>query len=389
MHKKIGIALFFVILIGLPVMTFTHLPKDKKPFSENENRYLEEYPEVSLETIKSEDFMNGFDKWFSDRFYGRENWISTKNKVETALGKSEISTVYTKDDQMMQLISTNSDIGTGCDYKDLDKNVNVINTFAEENPDIPVYFMLCPTSVGIYGEDLLPDYLKNVTEDEQDVIDYCYNKLDNVTGINIIDALKASKDQYIYYRTDHHWTSLGAYIAYNAAGDQLGYTPYSIDDFTKTVGSESFQGTLFSKTLDQSVKKDEIDMYTLADGSISTTMEISNGVTTTEHDGIFYKEYLDVKDKYSTFTGQNAACVTFKNKGVSNGKSLLIIKDSYANSLIQFMSCNYETITMLDMRYTNLSYSDLVNVADYDQAVFIYNCITFAEDTNLAKLNLK
>ena len=181
MHKKIGIALFFVILIGLPVMTFTHLPKDKKPFSENENRYLEEYPEVSLESIKSEDFMNGFDKWFSDRFYGRENWISTKNKVETALGKSEISTVYTKDDQMMQLISTNSDIGTGCDYKDLDKNVNVINTFAEENPDIPVYFMLCPTSVGIYGEDLLPDYLKNVTEDEQDVIDYCYNKLDNVT----------------------------------------------------------------------------------------------------------------------------------------------------------------------------------------------------------------
>ena len=137
------------------------------------------------------------------------------------------------------------------------------------------------------------------------------------------------------------------------------------------------------------MKKDEIDMYTLADGSISTTMEISNGVTTTEHDGIFYKEYLDVKDKYSTFTGQNAACATFKNKGVSNGKSLLIIKDSYANSLIQFLSCNYETITMLDMRYTNLSYSDLVNVADYDQAVFIYNCITFAEDTNLAKLNLK
>ena len=143
--------------------------------------------------------------------------------------------------------------------------------------------------MGIYGEDLLPDYLKNVTEDEQDVIDYCYNKLDNVTGINIIDALKASKDQYIYYRTDHHWTSLGAYIAYNAAGDQLGYTPYSIDDFTKTVGSESFQGTLFSKTLDQSVKKDEIDMYTLTDGSVYTTMEISNGVTTTEHDGIFYK----------------------------------------------------------------------------------------------------
>ena len=400
MHKKIGIALFFVILIGLPVMTFTHLPKDKKPFSENENRYLEEYPEVSLESIKSEDFMNSFDKWFSDRFYGRENWISTKNKVETALGKSEISTVYTKDDQMMQLISTNSDIGTGCDYKDLDKNVNVINTFAEENPDIPVYFMLCPTSVGIYGEDLLPDYLKNVTEDEQDVIDYCYNKLDNVTGINIIDALKASKDQYIYYRTDHHWTSLGAYYAYQSAGAELGYTPYELKDFTKETASTEFQGTLFSKTLDQSVTKDEIDFYTLADNSVTPSMTTSNGFDKEDsHDSIFFRDYLNVKDKYASYTGQNVAVATISrnkasdaenasNTSDSGKRSILVIKDSYANSMMQFLINNYDTVAMIDLRYTNQSISNLVNVEDYDQVLFLYNCITFSDENDLIKAGL-
>lgn len=392
MHKKIGFILFAIILILLPVLTLINLPDEKKPFSENENRYLAEFPELSVENIKDESFMTGFDSWFSDRFCGRETWISAMNNTESLLGKTEISTVYTKNDQMLQILSEYDDIGAAYDEDKINANIEIINNFAEKYDNIPVYFMLCPTSAGIYGDDLLPKAVLDVSVDEKEMISACYNALSNVTPINVYDALYEAKDSYIFYRTDHHWTSLGAYTAYNAAGTILGYTPYSLSDFSVETVSTDFQGTLFSKTLDQSVTKDAIDFYTLADGSVSTALTTSNGVTETSHDSIFFTEYLDVKDKYSAYTGQNAAVVKATSTHASNdtnanaSKSILIIKDSYANSMVQFFVNNYDTVTMIDMRYSNMPLENLVNVEDYDQVLFLYNCITFADDSDLLKL---
>lgn len=392
MHKKIGFILFAIILILLPVLTLINLPDEKKPFSENENRYLAEFPELSVETIKDESFMTGFDSWFSDRFCGRETWISAMNNTESLLGKTEISTVYTKNDQMLQILSEYDDIGAAYDEDKIHANIEIINNFAEKYDDIPVYFMLCPTSAGIYGDELLPKAVLDVTVDEKEMISACYNALSNVTPINVYDALYEAKDSYIFYRTDHHWTSLGAFTAYNAAGTTLGYTPYSLSDFSVETVSTDFQGTLFSKTLDQSVTKDAIDFYTLADGSVSTALTTSNGVTETSHDSIFFTEYLDVKDKYSAYTGQNAAVVKAASTHASNdtnanaSKSILIIKDSYANSMVQFFVNNYDTVTMIDMRYSNMPLENLINVEDYDQVLFLYNCITFADDSDLLKL---
>lgn len=403
MHKKIGFILFAIILILLPVLTLINLPDEKKPFSENENRYLAEFPELSVETIKDESFMTGFDSWFSDRFCGRETWISAMNNTESLLGKTEISTVYTKNDQMLQILSEYDDIGAAYDEDKINANIEIINNFAEKYDNIPVYFMLCPTSAGIYGDELLPKAVLDVSVDEKEMISTCYNALSNVTPINVYDALYEAKDSYIFYRTDHHWTSLGAFTAYNAAGTTLGYTPYSLSDFSVETVSTDFQGTLFSKTLDQSVTKDAIDFYTLADGSVSTALTTSNGVTETSHDSIFFTEYLDVKDKYSAYTGQNAAVVKVASTHAGNdtdtnaptnnydnstetGKSILIIKDSYANSMVQFFVNNYDTVTMIDMRYSNMPLENLVNVEDYDQVLFLYNCITFGDDSDLLKL---
>lgn len=391
MHKRIGIILFMVILVLLPVITMLTLPEEKKPFSENENRYLSEFPELDFKSVIEEDFMNGFDSWISDRFYGREIWISAKNNIEELLGKTEISTVYTKDDQMLQILSEYENIGAPYSTDTVETNLAVIQTFADKHPDTPVYFMLCPTSVGIYGEDLLPEAVKRVSVNEIAMIEDCYSKLSGVKTIHVEDSLSVSKDEYIYYRTDHHWTSLGAYKAYAAAGETLGYTPYDLEEFDVVTGSNAFQGTLFSKTLDQSVTKDAIDMYSLADGSVSFTLTSSNGVTEETFDSIFFPEYLEVKDKYSTYTGQNAAIVTIEsiNKNQQEDKSLLIIKDSYANSMVQFLANNYTTITMIDLRYMNQPFSNLINVEDYDQVMFLYNCITFSDDGDLIKLNME
>ncbi len=130
--KKIGLLLFAIILILLPVLTLINLPDEKKPFSENENRYLAEFPELSVETVKDESFMTGFDSWFSDRFCGRETWISAMNNSEALLGKTEISTVYTKNDQMLQILSEYDDIGAAYDEDKINANIEIINNFAEK-----------------------------------------------------------------------------------------------------------------------------------------------------------------------------------------------------------------------------------------------------------------
>lgn len=416
MHKKIGFILFAIILILLPVLTLINLPDEKKPFSENENRYLAEFPELSVENIKDESFMTGFDSWFSDRFCGRETWISAMNNTESLLGKTEISTVYTKNDQMLQILSEYDDIGAAYDEDKINANIEIINNFAEKYDNIPVYFMLCPTSAGIYGDELLPKAVLDVTVDEKEMISACYNALSNVTPINVYDALYEAKDSYIFYRTDHHWTSLGAYTAYNAAGTILGYTPYSLSDFSVETVSTDFQGTLFSKTLDQSVTKDTIDFYTLADDSVSTALTTSNGVTETSHGSIFFTEYLDVKDKYSAYTGQNAAVVkatsthagndtdanvdnnTDTNAGsdtdtkvaakdensTETGKSILIIKDSYANSMVPFLVRHFKKIYVFDTRYYKDGPSAFIaEHPGITDVVLLYNMNTLDTDTGI------
>lgn len=385
MYKKIGIAIFALILIILPVITLLSLPDEKEPFSENENRYLNKFPDLSLSSVKDEKFMTGFDKWLSDRFTGREAWITIKNNTQSTLGRQEISTVFTNKNQMLQIISPYDDIGTSYSMDKLEKNIDVINSFAANHSDIPVYFMLCPTSVAAYGDEILTNTMKNVSVDEKAMIKDSYNSLENVTPVDITTALMEKSSEYIYYRTDHHWTSLGAFYAYEAAGKALGYEPYKLQDFHVETGSTTFQGTLFSKTLDQNVTKDTIDLYSLKNGG-SFKLTSSNGIKTTEHESIFFKEYLNEKDKYCTYTGQNAAVVTITKEVPDTGKSILIIKDSYANSMMQFLANNYDTVTMLDMRYINQPVENLVEIDTYDQVLFLYNCITFAGDEDLIKL---
>ena len=103
LHKKIMVFLFAGILIALPVLTFINLPSDPRPFSENENRTLSAFPKASLETYLDESFMKGFEDWFADRFFGREGWISFKNKAERLIGKTDINGIFTGGDRMIQI----------------------------------------------------------------------------------------------------------------------------------------------------------------------------------------------------------------------------------------------------------------------------------------------
>lgn len=378
MHKKIMIGTFVLIILLVPILTLILMPKEKYPFSENENRYLESFPAFSLESVNNRRFMNGFDAWVSDMFVGREQWIMFKNHTERLIGKTEISGVFTYENRMMQVWR---------DYNeaDVERSLAAIEGFAARHGDTPVYFMLAPTAQEIYLDTIPADA---TVPSQKSFIKACYDRLAGVTGIDALTPLYESRELYLYYRTDHHWTSLGAYIAYAGASDEMSYTAVDYGAFNIEHASSSFRGTLYSKTLDTSVTPDIIDFYSLSAGEAGRTVSIFEASGFVDYDSMYFREYLDKKDKYAAFLGTNSPLIEISTDLDNNDRSLLIFKDSYAHCLIPFLTNHYSKITIADMRYINGDYMQFFDPDEYDQVLFLYNVITFSEDNNLRKLDL-
>ncbi len=372
--KRVSAILFMTILIILPLAT---LFSNKEYFSETENRNLAKFPKFSLKTIMDKTFMNGFETYISDHFIGRIDWIETKVGIELAVGKKELNGVYITDERLIEKLPEP-------DYNETDKAIEAINTFSQNNKETPVYMLLAPTSAGIY-EDELPKNAPQVNQKE--FINYVYNNLnENITTIDIFNILNSLKDEYLYYRNDHHWTSLGAYYAYNATIQKLGFSPIVYDKYNIEHASDSFKGTFYSNSLYNKIKADTVDIYSYDEGSKVTEYIVNNGKEELNYDSIYFREFLDQKDKYSTYLGQNQPLVTIKTD-VHNDKKILIIKDSYAHCFAPFLTQHYSEITLLDLRYVNTSAKDIVNISDYSQVLLLYNASTFTTDENVKKLS--
>lgn len=394
--EKLTIALFAVVLLGIPIATIA-LPNHER--SENENRTLAKLPtlvnEKKLEkaedfgdyidavkwdylTVRDENsYMDDLEVYYSDHLAGRETWVQAKNRMETLIGKEEINGVYTLDGQMIQVFKE-------YDEKTVSDSLTAMNAFAAAHPELPCTLMLAPTAQELHYGDM-PKY--NGYLSQKTFIDNCYNGVENITTIDALSYLSGHKDDYAYYRTDHHWTSYGAYFAYCAAGKALGYTPYSINDFNMELASSDFRGTLYSKTLDNSVQPDIISYWHLKSNAPKITMTVFDGEGETVYDSLYVREYLDVKDKYSSFTGSNQPIIDIETD-LANGKRLLLIKDSYAHSLVPFLANHYEKITMVDMRYINGDLNYFLDLDEYTQAMFMYNVVSFAEDETARKIML-
>lgn len=369
--KKTEAVVFLALLFILPLLTlFSH----KESFSELENRTLQSKPDFSFDSWFDKSFMEEFDSYVSDHFTGRPAWIKMKLKAELALGRKEINGIYISD---VRLIERTPEP----DYETMDKSIEAINSLAA-SVDTPVYVMIAPTSAGIYT-DLIP---KNAPQlDQHSVIEYVYKNLDSrVSTVNIYDILNASREDYIYYRSDHHWTSLGAYYAYSTAISKLGFSAVPFSRYDIEHVSNDFLGTYYSKTLYDKVQPDTIDIYTSKEGEKVVSCTVSNAVEEKSYDSIYFREFLDVKDKYSIYLGTNQPCIKIKTN-LQSDKKILIFKDSYANSFVPFLTQHYNEITVLDMRYIN-NFRDYADPEDYTHILFLYNSTTFSSDDNIKKI---
>ncbi|MGI5896053.1 MAG: DHHW family protein [Oscillospiraceae bacterium] len=374
--KKVSALVFFVLITGV-LLLLIFLPK--KEFSDNENRVLATFPELSFESITSGEFMKGFETYVADHFFLRDEWISAKTRTELLAGKKEVNGVFVLGDRLIQKCED-------YDRTNVAKNVAAMKEFAE-NTGIPTSVMLVPTACEIQKDLLDPNA---PVLNQKMLIDSVYTRLsDSLSVIDAYTMLYSSKDEYIYYKTDHHWTSLGAYFGYSAASKALGYESIPRSSFNIEHASHSFLGTLYSKVIYDDMGPDTIDYYYYPSpkGVEVTTVTVNPGKNEKVYNSLYFREYLEQKDQYSSFLGSNQPVVNVKTD-LAGGKKLLVIKDSYAHSLVPFLTQHYSEITMVDLRYINSDLSERVDLASYDQVLFVYNVETFAEDQNLPKLSL-
>ena len=373
MSKKycIFITALFCAFIG--VFLVANAVSPDRTFSEMENRNLEQLPTPSVKTLLSGEFMKDFETYTTDQFVGRDSWIGLKSTTERVLGKQENNSVYFCDKDTLI---------TRFDQPDSQKvtdNLTYVNNFVE-NVDIPVTFSLIPTQACIWA-DRLPAGAPNASQ--TDILDQAQAAVPGATWADLYTPLWEHKDEDIFYRTDHHWTSLGAYYGYTGLAEALGFTPVSLDTYTETIRSTEFYGTVFSSSGVRWVKPDTISTYVPDTGITVTEHSYDNKGNPIEIPRSLYVEsFLSVKDKYSMFLGGNQSLGVVKTANANKPK-LLIIRDSYTDSVVPFLTPHYSEIHLIDLRYYKLSIQDYIEQNGIDQALVLYSAPNFVTDSNL------
>lgn len=365
-------ALIFLAFIGAFFILNLVLPD--RQFSEQENRYLQMRPEFSFKSLFSGDYTSKFETYTTDQFTFRDEWITLKAASELALGKQENNDVH---------LCENGTLIEGFKRPEssvLDSNMSALNTLVG-NTDAKVYFALIPDKSDIYSS-LLP---KNVPNDsEKEVIDYCYGQ-SNATNVDMYSALSAHKDEYIFYRTDHHWTSLGAYYGLSALAESMGLPCPALDSYTdRHVVSEEFYGTTWSSSGFSWVDPDTMEIFVNAPESLKVTSYPQGSPV----EGKLYDfSFLEKKDKYSMFMGGNCPMHVIET-GNEDKPSLLILRDSYTDSLIPFLLDDFSEIHVLDLRYYHASLKAYIEQNDFDNVLVCYSVSNFCSDSNISLLGM-
>ncbi len=369
----LNIAVFLGFLVVLAVVSLA-VPEDD--YSETENRYLAETPDFSISDWFSGDYAEDLTSWLDDHFAMRTNWISLHTRLELLQGRNEVNDVYITSNRLLELTDE-------IDYSVVDSSLEAI-AYLSSLTDTPTYVMLVPTAAEIYSDEV--SYTSEKVS-QRELITYAYTYFSENSSVQTIDVystLYGSREEYIYYRTDHHWTSKGAYLAYILAADTMGYTASTLDKFDVKYASHSFYGSLHSSVLYDGIEADTIEFY------LSNTRNVSKVVTeddgNTSYVSVFDESYLARKDKYLCYLGENTALTQVVSD--ATGGKLLVIKDSYANCFIPFLAENYSEIDIIDLRYLTNPTSYIGDLSEYDAVLILYNASNFAEDTNLPKLKL-
>lgn len=364
--KRLPGVIFMVLLLGLAGKeALSH----QRTYSPVEKRELQTRPEISITKVLDGRFQKKYESYLRDQFPGRDHWVSFQTDMELFMGKNEIHNVYIGKNHYLLEHYTEKEF----DPQQISKNLQALEKFvgkAKQNADVHV--MMVPTKSWVLREKL-PAFAPHYKE--QKFYDALQQKLEKEDVlISVEPVLDAHKDEEIYYRTDHHWTTLGAWYAYEQ------YTKAVGGDLQRAQGkkkfrciSKDFYGTTYAK-INYARQADKIEIYEPAD-KLRVVYNMGEKKTKTLYDVSFLK----TADQYSVFTGGNQAVLEITG-GIKNGKTLLLIKDSFANSILPFLAEDYEKLVVVDLRQLNVSGDRLLEMFSPTDILILYNSAQFAQD---------
>lgn len=441
--KKLKIdTIFFIIFITL--LGLVNIFNPNKPTVSNlENRALKTMPRFSLPNLVEGNYQRDFEEYYSDTFILRDNLVKISKDINkfmaflgpnisivTAVedvelppnipedGKETVSPVPTSSEAHEEIDNTSPSSGNTetttptptpepeKDYGDgpnvgywmvvdgkavqlfkfnkesFEYYAQVLNKYSEKLGDgVKIYSMIPPTN----GEFMQLKKYKGITDSQNDALGFLKSKLDNsISSVDVFDALNKHKDEYIYFRTDHHWTALGAYYGYSEFMSSKGDTPLSLDQFEK-IDLGDFLGSSYTKTLDKSLEEnpDNIVAYKPLNNHEFTIYKGNDG---TKADIIDLKYADDISKKYLTFISSGGATWSRVKTDIKNGKKVLVVKDSFGNMLVPFLVPHYEEIYVVDSRFysINLTEKNIVEFVKDNQINEVLFCI-YMEDVNWHK----
>lgn len=347
------------------------LCKPAREYSENENRFLQKRPDFSAEAVRDGSWQADITDYMSDQMPFRDAFTALLAKTQILLGKQDIGGVYLGAEHRYFEKITDDDLSR-TRYM---TNLNAVLAVAQSQPDLPCTVLLVP-SAGTVQSQYLPAHTTLYNAE------YLYALAQSVLGerCTLADcrtAMKAHREEYLYYRTDHHWTTYGAWYGYAALAESLGISATAYEALDVQPVTNAFYGTLYSKVLDASAEPDTVSLrYNPPDCQVT--------LDGTKAGSLYDMTALERKDCYEVFLGGNYGEVRIQTNNPS-GKSLLLFKDSYANCLVPYLLDDFSEITMIDLRYQDGSWTRRL-AAKPDAVVFLYEMSNFAQDPNLSAM---
>lgn len=361
-----------VVIICILVLVFSAwlCIGKKKEFSEQENRYLSSFPELSWESLKEGEYTADLESYLTDHFPLRDFFMGIRTGFELAAGNREINDVYIADDGYL--------IEKYQKPQNTEKIIRAFKGLKESVKEAEVYLMLVPTASVIYNDKLPKGAPVNSQLETMQTI---YEEA-SCKPVYVRDALEFYKEgtEPLFYHTDHHWTSFGAYTAYQEFCRAKGFKAVELDSLEKKIVTEEFKGTVYSKVNDYMHEGDEITIY--ENPALKLTVNYTD--TGEVSDSLYNYEYLEKKDKYSFFLNNIHPLTEITNETASTEEELVLVKDSYANCMVPFLVNHYRKIYVVDPRYYKQSVSELVNANPaVKDVLLLYNMNTIDTDLGI------
>ncbi len=380
--KKIYIFKIVLFCILLCAGTLSTVIGQNQTVSDRENRELVNRPAWKVHKILKGTYQKKYEKFINDHFAKRDQWVSLATRMQTAMGKKEINGVYFGKDHYLLEKYQKSDF----DFEQVNENVEILSDFLDQAVDEygteHVTCMMVPSKTTTLSQNL-PKYASQY--DPQKILKKLRKKTEaSETILDLTQEMKEHKDEYIYYRTDHHWTTLGAYYAYHKWAEERGQaTAYSREHYQRETVYQDFYGTTYNKVL-AGGRKDQVELFH-NEGDRSVHVSMDDGDVTA--DTMYFPEAAEQGfNRYQIFFSKNTfqVDVTTRKK---KGRTLLLIKDSFANCFVPFLTEDYDRVIMIDYRYGKRSMGSILDeYEDITDVLVLFNVEKFMQNTKLGKM---